>query len=1194
MSAVPQALDLLALPLHGLRLIEASAGTGKTFALAVLYLRLVLERGLFPPQILVMTFTEAATAELRERIRARLTQAAQYFRRADSAVADPVLRDLADRLGPAQWPTCAARLDVAAQWMDEAAIHTIHGWCSRMLTTHAFDSASLFRQSRVEDSDRLRLQAVQDYWRRWFYPWPVDALAALDAIGGTPQELLKKVKPLLERMERSPEACVSVGECPELLVKRWQRWDQTHQRLQAAARRGWTPPLVLALRDAWTNKRLKGVQARHLSDWLTQMQRWAEGAEADDRLLSRFTVQALVAKGWAQAVDWAALDDLQCLCDHRQAEPQLVDDLLAHAAQAVWQAVQHAKTQSAQFDFSDLLQNLYHALHVPGHRLAQVLAAQYPVALVDEFQDTDPWQFGILHKIYSISPSIEDGQSDILHENSTAVQNLCLVLIGDPKQAIYSFRGADLDTYRKARGLAQGIYTLAYNYRSTDGVVAAVNTIFGQAEAPFGELSYVPVQARNLQIQALEVAGVKQAAATVWHLADGPVQNKQRFLTDMAARCASQMVLLLQSGAVCGGDMAVLVRDWTEAAAMRQALAERNVPSVYKSERGSVYASTQATDLWRILRAVANPASNRLLRAALATRTWALGWDALAQLLADEAGWDAQVEQFMQWQRVWRTRGFLPMLYRLLHDQGLPARLLADERQGARALTNLLHLGELLQVQAAQVQGEGALLRYLEDQLRRPGLSSDAVQLRLESDADLVQVVTMHKAKGLEYPLVFLPFVSLFRTESDDSARTDEQRLQEDIRLLYVALTRAQRALWLGVAEVNGDLSGEAPVVRGALSALLGRKMPDDLSRRLQTWANPHIVIKAAPVADRSRFVPTTTPQALKPVRMPTRLHPGGWWSASFSALTRDLGVASAISERDQRWHDAQLDNATVVMTTDTSASVMAKASGGLQDFPAGAAYGTLLHDLLQWQAEHGWPIIAHEDRSLAPATQGVALADTNSAWNALLQQQTQRLGLTEPQVHLLLGWVARIVRSKLPLAVVDNDQIALTLGALDVPEMWPEMGFTLTVQGLPSDRLDSLIARHLWPQMPRPPLQPRSLQGLLTGFMDLVLQHRGRYYVLDYKSNRLADYQALDLQQAMLTHRYDVQATLYLLALHRLLRSRLPDYDYDRHVGGALYVFLRGIDHPGRGAVPLRPPRSLIEELDAAVQAPLTHGGAR
>ncbi|WP_180130568.1 exodeoxyribonuclease V subunit beta [Rhodoferax sp. BLA1] len=1181
-SPVTHTLNPLTLPLHGLQLIEASAGTGKTWTLAALYVRLVLghtaesdqpDVGLYPPQILVMTFTEAATAELRERIRERLALSARFFQTGDETKVDGFLQDLRSSIAPEHWPVCAQRLDMAAQWMDDAAIFTIHGWSSRMLKTHAFDSASLFTQNRVEDGERLQLVATQDYWRRWFYALDTQTLAALKAVGDTPQALLDKLKALWREFDRAPQTLATAPTPPDVLLARWAAWQQRRQELESPAQLGWTAEVIQAVQDVAAAKILKNYRPDWLSGWLAQMADWVQGGEIDPTTLERFTTRTLVAKGWATSDQWPVFVQLEALADHLSAEPDVVADLLAHAAQEVQRSYQRAKAQAAQFDFSDLLQNLYRALQAPDGRLAAAIRAQYPVALVDEFQDTDPWQFGSLRKIYSDVPNEDQGYSPI---SSTGTG---LIMIGDPKQAIYSFRGADLATYLLAREQAQGIYNLPGNFRSTSGVVAAVNRVFGQAHQPFGSVPFVPVAARNPSIQPLQVAGQPQVAMTVWHQPFAKTPTKDDFLDQMAAVFASQMVVLLQGGAAQSGDMAVLVRNWNEAAAIRQALTQRGVRSVYLSERNSVFDSQQAKDLWRMLRAVASPGSNRLVRAALATPTWSLGWGALDTLLADEAAWDTLVEQFLQWQRVWRAQGFLPMLYRLLHDQGLAQRLLQDPSQGERALTNLLHLGELLQAASLQVQGEGALIRYLEEQLHRPQASGEAAQLRLESDANLVQVVTLHKSKGLEYPLVFLPFISLYRAEDKDSGRDDAERLSEDIRLLYVALTRAKQALWLGVAQVKGDVDGKTPQVKSAISSLLGRSTPDDLWDKLQAWAGEHIAVLTAPEPENSVYQPVVEVKAPQSARVPQRLIYNRWWTASFSALTRDLahGASAALpSERDERLLDAQTDS----LLLDEDQGIANPAGPDLlsevprfNDFPAGSRYGTLLHDLLEWQAVHGWPAGTATDADPSPLAQ---------LWHTLLARLSQRHHLSPTHSALLETWVDLIAKSNLPLALINQGQTAINLSDIKVQDMWPEMGFNLPVHHLASEDLDALITRQIWPDQSRAPLQRRQLQGMLTGFMDLVLLHQERYYVLDYKSNRLAAYLPEQLQQAMLHHRYDVQAALYLLALHRLLKSRLPDYDPAQHLGGALYLFLRGIDQPGCGLLHVSPPVALIEALDA------------
>ena len=275
---------------------------------------------------------------------------------------------------------------------------------------------------------------------------------------------------------------------------------------------------------------------------------------------------------------------------------------------------------------------------------------------------------------------------------------------------------------------------------------------------------------------------------------------------------------------------------------------------------------------------------------------------------------------------------------------------------------------------------------------------------------------------------------------------------------------------------------------------------------------------------------------------------------------------------QDDRWSDAQIDAHIPADAIDTAIDTVLAADVHplkFNAFAAGSDYGTLLHDLLQWQAQNGWPA-AHSPSG-------------TPAWNNLLARKVQRFDLDDAAQTLLTEWMAALVSTPLPLLDSDHHDFAIILGATNPRQYWAEMAFTLTVQSLDTWHIDRLMHLYIHPHAARPALQPRRLAGMLTGFIDLVIEHAGRYYVLDYKSNKLTDYSRLPLQEAILTHRYDVQITLYVLALHRLLKARLPEYDYDVHTGGALYLFLRGIDQPGAGVYAYHPPKALIEAMDLA-----------
>jgi exodeoxyribonuclease V beta subunit len=1187
-------LNVQTLPLQGIQLIEASAGTGKTWTLAALYVRLILGHGwsgdsLMPPQILVMTFTEAATAELRDRIRERLAQAAQFFR-GQTQFADDFLLNLQESLGPEANLQHAERLEQAAQWMDEAAIYTIHSWSSRMLRQHAFDSQSLFDQKRLDDSASLKLKLVKDYWREFVYPLEANQLGALKDLGGSPEALLKNIQTLWQKFEKSPGGFPDSAHDPDpkVLVQAWTQWQERVLHLESEARQlllnnlpQALDQLVYALENDLNRNHYRANKhtyfLRHLSDW-------ASGAEADTDALAKFTAEKLKGslKAGGKPIDhshgiWHAIGDWMA---ERQSQPEVGVQLLQHAALKVGRAYTQTKRSLASFDFSDLLQRLHAALHSPGSRLPQIIRTQFPVALVDEFQDTDPWQYESLTSIYGAAIGKQTIQDQQLAS--------AFVMIGDPKQAIYSFRGADLPTYLKARHSADAIWTLTENHRSSPELVSAVNHVFEKAQAPFGEVPFegvqtpVPAKAESLR----QADGQAMPALTVWHL-DSPKPLSGKHYTDaMASICATHMVTLLNQQVAQPGQMAVLVRDGQEAKRIRQALSDRGVRSVYLSDRESVYATREALDLACILEAVLQARNAKLLRAAITTRTLCLSLAEIEHVIHAEEAWDIWVERFNAWHLTWQRQGFLPMLYKLLHEQDIGGRMYAQGDNAERRLTNLLHLGELLQSASQSLQGETALLRFLSDQLANPQAQGEAAQMRLETDTELVQVITFHKSKGLQYPLVFLPFVSNFREDKDETLRTPEERLQEDIRLIYVALTRAQQALWMGVANRQKDFKSKGTQPQSAISVLLQRKTADDLPEKLKTWsASKDIAVINAPRADAQVFVPImpVNSDAPTPARAPSRTLPNAGWTASFSALTRNLSESNLANTdsglaREERWRDSQIDNPVSQpdeLFFEEGAAPVPIEVPPYNELPAGSVYGTLLHDIFEWQLKESWPLLQNQSE---------VSAETKIRWQLWWQTQADSLQLKPEHQALCLQLIRECASAQ--LNQLGSDQHCFSLAQLNAINAWPEMGFTFKTHGVSTARIDHLIGASLHPNSARPALKVQQLNGLLTGFIDIVFEHESRYFVLDYKSNKLPNYSQKSITQSMLSHRYEVQYTLYVLALHRLLKSRLPNYNYEQHVGGAIYLYLRGIDQLGQGVYVNKPPYDLIRQLDEAFQS--------
>jgi len=879
-----QLLDALTFPLHGSRLIEASAGTGKTWTIAALYLRLVLGHGgpdafvrpLLPSQILVMTFTRAATRELANRVRERLVGAAAYFR-GEAKESDPYLEQLASSYASGSERQVAAhRLVLAAETMDEAAIFTIDAWCQRMLREHAFDSGSLFDEELVSDERPLFEDAAHDYWRQHVYPLDSARLGAVLGCWRDVEAMKAAVRDLVGRT-----ATLGMPD-PEPLVSLVARVQRSQQAELARLKQGWHERADemerwIAQQRERNPKAFNGnkMRAASVPAWFEALRAWARDAALVEPGMNETAWKRLTPHGLEDAFGTGfhavVPDCFNCTQELRAAldaiEP-LGHALLRHAAGHIARRMAELKARNRQFGFADMLVRLKEALEgANGEALRQRIVTQFPVALIDEFQDTSPDQYRIFNLLYRVDANDpEQG----------------LFLIGDPKQSIYGFRGADIHSYLSAREATEGRhYQLGTNYRSTVALVEAVNQLFRHAEGDkvnpghaagafrfrrgnVNPLPFESVRAAGRGAQLVGVDGPYQALALcTTELEEMKAEEHRAFF---AQHCAEHIVTLLNDPQVGfaepdpedlgarfvrlqPADIAVLVRDRKEAAAIRQALMRRKVASVYLSDKDSVVESEEAADVLRWLYAVASPLDGTLARAALATRTADLPLSELARLSGDETVWEERVEQLKALHATWQRQGVLAMLRRFIHELGLPARLLR-EPGGERRLTNLLHLAELLQEASTQLDGEQALIRWFAEQIEGLGEGGDERVLRLESDAELVKVITVHKSKGLEYPLVYLPFAasarktdkrrrSFFEYVHEDGGRridlalsdealeaVDRARLEEDLRLLYVALTRARHFLWLGVAAVASRKKGENMLHESALGYLLSGGEP--------------------------------------------------------------------------------------------------------------------------------------------------------------------------------------------------------------------------------------------------------------------------------------------------------------------------------------------------------------------------------
>jgi exodeoxyribonuclease V beta subunit len=1165
--------DLLGSPLEGANLIEASAGTGKTYTITCLFLRLILEKRLTVKDILVVTYTVAATEELRDRTRKKIREALEAFTRGDSK--DSFFKGLIQKTRGTEEAINLLRSALCD--FDEASIFTIHGFCQRTLHESAFESGSLFdTELGPEQETGITEEIVQDFWRRHFYNAPVEVVNYALSEGLGPKyflDLLKKGRSHLD-LKITPEL-----QLPQSIDTK--PFYQAYEKLKKA----W-PASQEEVEEKLGNPGMYMDYARGLEEYMGDMDSYASGvitAFPLPKQFEKFTTAVLekkTKKGYS-----IPRHPFFNLCDEVQKTAAILreemDKQLLFLKGELFRCLQKelpARKQRRNIQsFDDLLTRLRHSLEKSGgNELSETIRRRYKAALVDEFQDTDPVQYAIFWNVFGTGGAI-------------------MFLIGDPKQAIYSFRGADLFAYMKAAGHVDSRYTLTRNWRSEPGLSAAVNTVFSNGANPFlyREIPFekaVPKEGKDHE--PLKFNGRGAPPFHLWfvdskEVGDGAVIKKgvaYELIPRAVAGEISRLILLGRRGEALFGerplreaDIAVLTRTNREAQLMQDSLAELKIPSVLYST-GNLFDTREAKEMNRVLKGISNLHDERVIRAALATDMMGVGGETIEELQRDEAGWEAWLTKFREYYEMWGKYGFIRMFRYFLLREKVRLRLLSMPN-GERRLTNVLHLSEVLHQAAIEEKlGMVGLLKWLARQREPASPRLEEHQLRLESDANAVKIVTIHKSKGLEYPIVFCPFnwskskidpkeVFTFHDKEDDwrlnlvlnpegspkRAFAEKEELAENIRLLYVSLTRAKNRCYL----VWGRLKDAET---SSLSYIL--HPPGDSAENIVEQTGNHfkgledetIRRELESLARKSKGnillsdMPSTPGKEVSPAEKTREELAGrdfsgtilrGWQIASFSSLTsgrRESAEDSRHASMDLPDHDQQIPPEEPVLE-EIPFSIFA--------FPRGAKAGSLLHEIFE----------------------GLNFMERDpSVMKKIVAEKLREYGFEKDWQEAVAQMIGRVLAAPL-----QPDSNGFTLSRIGKKDKVSELEFYLPLQPITPQKLREIFAEYGGSGIPQEfpgrieELDFSPARGFVKGFIDLAFRFRGRFYIVDWKSNflgnRVEDYSRERMAREMEESLYLLQSNLYVLALHQYLKRRLPDYRYRDHLGGVFYVFLRGVD---------------------------------
>ncbi|MFH2091260.1 MAG: exodeoxyribonuclease V subunit beta [Pseudomonadota bacterium] len=1200
-------LDPFDIDLEKNTLIEASAGTGKTYTITTLFCRLIA-KGYSVESILVVTFTEAAAAELKIRIRQRLVRTLLQLNNnpLDLLSSDQQTQGKEDDLVTVlrsfeDLPRVLLRLQTAITSFDQASVMTIHSFCLKVLKENAFESRSLFDIELVPDRSAFLKQVICDYFMTRINNLDPLLLGFLAQQHFDPDHLAAMFSNLVARQDLvvKPLADQSGNGFETRSENRFDEYRSIIDRMHGILLNAPDQIVSAIENNAGINK--KSYARRFIPSWLEKTKETIE--RQGSNVLFKMTEKGDPIYKFTHTRLQSMTDpdhtspeheffDLceQVLSFYHEFEQYLIDLKIGFLDFFKSELEQMKKAQGICF-FDDLVNDLAQALeHQKGDELVTAVRQTYDACLIDEFQDTDPRQYYIFSRIFSSSGTP-------------------FFMVGDPKQAIYAFRGGDIFAYLKASKRCDQSATLKTNYRSGPLLVAGIDPIFSKHKNPFifdaiGFLSVTTPQAAvnrlvkdKRQVEPLQFCFVGRT---------GKLVDKQGMITKETAKkmipklVADDILALLQSDNrlikegesfgvnISPKDIAVLVRTNAQATAIQSALSNLEIPS-YQSGTGSVFDSVQAIELHDILWAVQHPGHKGYVKAALSTSVFGLCSNDMVRLDINEDEYFQWQKRFTEYKTLWETRGFVSMIMAVFHSED--AFLKQRPGLNERGMTNFYHLVELIsQALLKQQLSPRYLFKWYADQLNKTLREQAADELRLESDKKAVAIVTIHKSKGLEYPIVYLPYLwegtggkpkdhFVFHDPKNDHALTldlgsDEQDISknwyeieeqaEQRRLLYVALTRASalcQIVWGGFKSVQMSALGS---LLHPLGVADDQAMIADLEQ-LRSHASDSIVIRDLACEGQPPYIAQDKAEKNDLYAATAHRRVEALWSmSSFSAITHSVFFEHIFEIKKTDSLMAQKD---IVLGKPIHVEPTLAQQITLLKFPKGAGAGDFFHSIYQ-------------DLDFTSDPGMIA---------SLVTDKARMAGFFDPD---LMDMAGRSVQQVLSTKLGDQKQ-SFSLNQINHHQRFNELEFSFNV-----NMFNLLLIKTAF-ELSDPKFKSAGyldklsqmnvscFKGFMKGFIDLVVCHEGKWYILDYKTNYLGDcygdYCPKAVFEAMTVHHYFLQYHLYLVALHRYLKLRLKAYDYDQDMGGVFYLFVRGMKPDLKsdyGVFFQRPNRSAIEYL--------------
>ena len=1087
--------------LTGCKLIEASAGTGKTYSVGILVLRLLIEQKIKINQILMVTFTEAAVEELKSRIRNFAYQAWQYSKDKTTNISEVGIKNYLDQQ-TADGKETTDILSEAVSYLDEVSIFTIHGFCARTLKEFAFESQQNFDLKMLNDISEIQIEALNIVWRKNITTLPVGILNLLLSQKFNQDFLLELSKSILEGRNLADPILENGVSNEEIIADSEKLVSQETDAYEAIKNHiSQNMELVLkAIRGQKKSLRLYTIFYESIDFIQNNFDSFLIEFKNANKLKS-FDSELFDSEFIELITNYSELKESNAT--YKQV---VLTTFYKQSAIEIAQEVQTIKNRRNVQTFDDLINNLHKTItSEAGTNLIKGLRDKYKAIFIDEFQDTDKLQY----EIFSTAFSKEAGS--------------ILFYIGDPKQSIYAFRKADLDTYKLARNNADQ-FTMRSNFRSNQALLDNLNTFF-DIENPFNDpdIEYTNVHCGKTSLGNLVDSQGEETASFECFTYSGKKEAVEPHLVQKIIKLLTQGFKIREKETdrlLRPNDIGILVKSNKEAKEIKLALGRKGVPAVVVDD-SKVFSSDVAQYVLYILQAI-NEVNDSGIYKALGTPLFLDHFNDIIRIdLAKE------VLHFEHFKNAFTTKGVFSLFQAVLDTYNLRGNLLqANHKNGQRLITNLLHLVELLQNQGTRFKLN---LEELIDWLQRAingGVNADSsFEQRLENDENAVNIVTVHKSKGLAYNIVFAPYLDKDNSSSSNFVKTYKYKTeneyaisiiannnpeakefqqvqweQEDKRLIYVALTRA--VYYCGIYSKANTKNPIGDFV----------KSWHEKSKSIIDISNEEI--------DETLFfksLKANTKTILNLIPNKTSF-PKQWSVLSYSSIAS---------------HPSQ----TVFINNETL-STESFEQFIFQKMPKGAGFGNFVHAILE--------SISFQDQS---------------RWETIIKKNAQKaLGwshqITDNQLielGLYHQWFEHICKAK-----IRTSQGSFQLQ--DIEHKISELEFYFDYKKIHLHILQKTLKQAFELEWKN----DFNIEGLMNGFIDLVFELGGKYYILDWKTNYLGNnleaYQPENLDNAMLNNNYHLQYMIYTVALCRYLKTKIKNFDYDTHFGGAVYLFVRGI----------------------------------